>query len=344
MTLAAGFLALPPERRSIAFVQAATQRQMGAPILEKDFWVCWMLGLIFSDPELGPHLLFKGGTSLSKIYRVVQRFSEDVDLGITPAFLGIREGDFEGLPSRKRREAELARMQKLCGETLEKSIIPRLEKSIESLLGAYPDGNGWLRYEFDNRVHSPILHFRYPTVLPAGLDYIKREVKLEIATLTDQRPTGRHAVKPWLADEFPDVFAEWKCDVTALELERTFWEKATILHAEFHKSPEKEIPVRYARHYSDFARLLSHPQANAFIADRVMCQRVVDWKALVFPSKGARYDLAGQGTFALVPPAHRLNTLEKDYLEMRPMFLTEPQTFADMMAVLAEGEKRINAI
>jgi hypothetical protein len=146
-----------------------------------------------------------------------------------------------------------------------------------------------------------------------------------------------------LSEAFPAVFADWHCEVTALELERTFWEKATILHAEHHRPEGHDMPVRHARHYSDFARLLAHPEAGAFLADKPMCLRVADWKSRVFARKWARYELARHGTFLLTPPEHRLRNLEKDYVEMRPMFLSEPQTFAEMMAVLADGEKRINS-
>jgi len=111
-----------------------------------------------------------------------------------------------------------------------------------------------------------------------------------------------------------------------------------------HRPAEHELPVRHARHYSDFARLLNNPLAESFIADKDMCLRVADWKSKVFARKWARYESARHGSLSLVPPVHRLKTLEKDYLAMRPMFITEPQAFAEMMAALADGEKRISAI
>lgn len=344
MNPAGTFLTLSPERRRVAFIQAATEKQIEAAIIEKDFWVCWLLGVIFSDPDLGPHFVFKGGTSLSKVYNVIDRFSEDVDLGIAPAYLGLSEDVFEALTSRTSRDGALAEMQRACGEKLEKTIAPRLEKSIRSVLGNPPSGGNWLTYVFDDRVHSPIVYFTYPTELPEGIGYIRRDVKLEIGSLTDQRPIGVHGVRPWLAEAFPIVFSDWHCEVTALELARTFWEKATILHAEHHRPDGHDMPVRHARHYSDFARLLAHPEAEAFLADRAMCLRVANWKSRVFARKWACYDLARHGTFSIVPPKRRLENLEKDYVAMRPMFLAEPQTFEDMMATLAEGEKRINSI
>jgi predicted nucleotidyltransferase component of viral defense system len=82
------FLDLTSERRALAFGQVATQRAIDPVIIEKDFWVCWILGVIFDLRELAPHLVFKGGTSLSKVFGAIDRFSEDVDLSLSPAYVG----------------------------------------------------------------------------------------------------------------------------------------------------------------------------------------------------------------------------------------------------------------
>ncbi len=335
-------IGLSDERKRAAFLQAAAEAGREAVVVEKDFWVCWILGMIFSDPELEPHFVFKGGTSLSKVYQVIDRFSEDVDLGIHPAYLGFSESVFTELESRTGRTGALLEMQKRCGERLEKGIVPRLESNIRAALGESGAGQSWLRYEFDERVHGPIVYFQYPSAVSLGVDYIRREVKLEVGSLTDQRPLGRHPIRPWLADSFPALFQDWTCEVTALELERTFWEKATILHAEHHRPEGHDMPVRHARHYADFARLLAHPRANIFLADTAMCLRVAEWKSRVFSRKWARYELAKPGSFRLVPPEARLKYLERDYVAMRPMFLTEPQPFADMIRLLGEAEARLN--
>ena len=85
-------------------------------MVEKDFWVCWLLGLLFADPELAPHLVFKGGTSLSKVYGIIDRFSEDIDLSMSPAFVGVDEAAFEAMRSRTRRDAAMTQMQTQCGD------------------------------------------------------------------------------------------------------------------------------------------------------------------------------------------------------------------------------------
>jgi hypothetical protein len=116
MTLGAKFLALSPERRALAFEQAAAGQAGQAVILEKDFWVSWLLGLLFSLPQVAPFLVFKGGTSLSKVSGVIDRFSEDIDLCLVPEFVGADAAGFDALGSRVKRDAAVLEMQRLCAD------------------------------------------------------------------------------------------------------------------------------------------------------------------------------------------------------------------------------------
>ncbi len=343
MTLGAKFLALSPERRALAFEQAAAGQAGQAVILEKDFWVTWLLGLLFSLPEVAPFLVFKGGTSLSKVFGVIDRFSEDIDLCLVPAFVGADAAGFDALTSRVKRDAAVLEMQRLCAEKARQVVQPALENAICAALGLAPDGQ-WLHYALDADAKSPILYFRYPTAQGQGFAYVAREVKLELGTLTDQQPTARYPIAPLLAKAYPALFAGWACEVVALALERTFWEKATILHAEHHRPAGSPTPDRYARHYFDMARLLAHPNAALFLADVAQCNRVVDWKSRVFARSWARYDLACHGTFRLVPPLSRRADLARDYATMRPMFMSDPPSFDELMAVLTAAELTINGV
>lgn len=332
---------LSVEDRQLALSDAALRLHMDAVILEKDFWVSWLLGLLFAQPELAPHLVFKGGTSLSKVFGVIDRFSEDIDLCLVPEFVGADAAGFDALGSRVKRDAAVLDMQRLCGEKARALVLPLLEQAIAQRLGQAPAGH-WLRYELDVDAKSPIIYFGYPTTQRGGFAYVAREVKLELGTLTDQQPTGVYPVRPLLADAFPALFETWSCTVTALALQRTFWEKATILHSEFHRPPESPTPDRYARHYFDMVKLLGHPQAASFLADAAQCDRVVNWKSRVFARGWARYDLARRGSFRLAPPASRQGALAQDYATMRPMFMSEPPSFAELMQRLAQAESSLN--
>lgn len=128
----------------------------------------------------------------------------------------------------------------------------------------------------------------------------------------------------------------------ALEIERTFWEKATILHTEYHRPAKKPTPDRFSRHYADTAALAVHPIASQAIAQHELREQVVQWKGQFFGNSWANYDLAKPGTFRLVPPQERLPALRRDYQTMRDMYLTEPTRFEEILATLADLEDRIN--
>jgi hypothetical protein len=227
-----------------------------------------------------------------------------------------------------------------CSTAVRDQIVPVLEEAVAAVLG--PGERPWFEFLTDPLTNSPVVLFHYPSSQPGGFEYLKRSVKLEFGSLTDQRPTGRHLVRPWLVDVFEAAFPDWHCEVVSLELERTFWEKATILHAEFHRPAEKPTPDRFSRHYADTAALALHSGAALAIERHDLRDRVVEWKGQFFGSSWANYELAKPGTFKLVPPPERQAALRRDYQAMRDMYLSTPADFDAVLATLAELERRIN--
>jgi hypothetical protein len=330
-----GFLALPPDERRLYVEQAALRRNVSAVVLEKDFWVCWLLGILFGS-EFAGALVFKGGTSLSKVFGVIERFSEDIDLSLSPEFLRLPEAG----TSRNKANKWMKNAEAACGAAVQRQILPALEKAVAAVVGER-DG-GWFEFLTDPGTDSPVLLFHYPSAQPPGFEYLRRSVKLEFGSLTDQQPVGRHPVRPWVADALPVAFPDWHCEVVALEVERSFWEKATILHAEYHRPAGKPAPDRYSRHYADTAALARHPASAGAIDRHEVRERVVAWKSQFFGSTWAKYDLARPGTFRLLPPADRLAELRRDYQAMRDMYLSEPVAFDEVLAILVGLEQRIN--
>ena len=329
------FLALPAEERRLYIEQAATRRNVSPVIMEKDFWVCWLLGILFKSDFAG-NLVFKGGTSLSKVFGVIERFSEDIDLSLSPEFLKLPDvGASRNQANKWMKNAEAA-----CGNAVQNQIGPAMEAAVTAVLGK--SERAWFEFVTDPGTNSPVLLFHYPSSQPSGFDYLKRSVKLEFGSLTDQQPVGRHKVRPWLADILPAAFPDWQCEVVALEMERTFWEKATILHTEFHRPAVKPTPDRFSRHYADTASLAKNSAASKAIDLHDLRERVVNWKRLFFGSAWANYDEAKPGTFHLVPPSERLPSLQRDYQSMRDMYLSEPLSFDDILAILADLENQIN--
>ena len=330
-----GFLLLPIDERKLYIEQAAIRRDISPIVLEKDFWVSWLLGILFQS-EFKDSLVFKGGTSLSKVFGVIDRFSEDIDLSLSPAFLQLPDAG----ESRTQANKWMSKAEAACADSVQNKIKPHLEETVTAVLGR--SDRNWFEFQIDPQTNSPVLLFHYPTTQPSGFEYLKRAVKLEFGSLTDQQPTGRHPLKPWIAEIIPAAFTDWGCEVVALELERTFWEKATILHTEYHRPAGKPTPDRFSRHYADTAALANNPISQKAIDDHEIRDRVVAWKSRFFGSSWASYDQATPGTFRLLPPPHRQATLRRDYEAMRDMYLSLPASFDDILETLAKLEGRIN--
>ena len=333
------FLQLPSEERRLFIEEAAGRRGFSPVLLEKDFWVCWLLSVLF-EATFSDAIVFKGGTSLSKVFGVIDRFSEDIDLSVAPDFLGLGEPELATTLSKGQAGKWMKKAEAECIAAVRDSLGPELERTARDLLGKPPEQ--WLEFIVDPISHSPVLLFRYPTTQPAGFDYLKRAVKLEFGSLSDQRPTEQHTVRPWIADVFPAAFTDWQCSVVALDVHRTFWEKATILHTEYHRPADKATPDRFSRHYADTAALAVHPIAALAIRQHDLRDRVVMWKSRFFSSGWARYDLAQPPTFKLVPPGDRETALGRDYEAMRDMYFAEPVPFDQILARLATVERQIN--
>lgn len=329
------FLKLSPDERRLYIAQAAIQRNISPVIIEKDFWVCWLLNILF-ESEFAGSLVFKGGTSLSKVFGAIDRFSEDIDLSLSPTFLRLSEVG----TTRSQSDKWMKKAEATCALVVETQIMPTLEAMVLEVLE-----DELVRFEFlkDPNTNSPVLLFHYPTSQSTGFDYIKRSVKLEFGSLTDQQPTGCHTIMPWIAEIFPKAFLDWHCEVIALEIERSFWEKATILHAEYHRPLDKPISDRYSRHYADTAMLAKHPEAIKAINHNDLRNQVVLWKSQFFGNSWASYELAKPGTFRLVPRAERLPALRRDYQLMRDMYLTEPPNFDNILSTLSYLEHSINS-
>lgn len=273
-------------------------------ILEKDYWVCRTLDVLFALPDLGQHLVFKGGTSLSKVFRLIERFSEDIDVSFHRDFLGFGADRDPEAASGKEQVRRIDALRDACTACIRESLFPALKAK---LIDELPSDHDW-SIEIDAQDAQTIL-FHFPQAGSVGLSYIQPSVRIELGARSDHWPEARHEIRSILGESFGLPLG--LATVQALAAERTFWEKATLLHAECHRDPSQSMPARYARHYHDLARLAMSPVADAAIADVDLRKRVVVHKTVYFRSKWARYDLAEPSTFRLVPPKERFAELER---------------------------------
>jgi len=321
--------------RQDLFAETANRRKLAPTIIEKDFWVCWTLKHVFSLP-MAPHLLFKGGTSLSKVFGVIQRFSEDIDLSIHRDYLGFGgSNDPMLLPSASKRDPQLAKLVQACEANIRDEFLPQLLASFETVLGT---AETWgLTLDPDD---LQTVLFTYPTAHSAPMpgmparNYIAPIVRLEMGARSDPYPTGTHPITPYAAEEYPDQFEQPSYNVNVLEAERTFWEKATILHAEFHRPEGSRANERISRHYYDLAQLAETPIAERALGDLTLLERVATHKKVFFRAGWAKYDEARSGSLRLVPPAARIEAIRRDYASMSEMFFGDQPAFDAIIGTL----------
>jgi len=336
------FVRLSYDERRLYFVQTAEQMRLAPQIIEKDFWVCWTLRELFALPEIGSMLIFKGGTSLSKAYRLIERFSEDVDVSMDRAGLGFGDAnsDPEAAISGKERRRRIDRLKEACKRKIADELRPTMIKTIETALG---DARSWSLTVDEDDPDRQTLVYAYPSSLPEATGaYIRPAVKIEMGARSDHWPSGQVRIAPYVAERFPVAFETTDFIVNVLAAERTFWEKATLLHAEYHRPPDKEIPLRLSRHYYDTSRLILSGISEKAIARSGLLQRVVEHKKVFFPSAWAHYDQAIRGSLRLTPHPVRIRQLEDDYDKMREMFFAERPAFAEVLRILEEWETHFN--
>jgi hypothetical protein len=326
--------------RADLFNESAARMGLHPVIIEKDFWVCWILKQIFTIQEFSGRLVFKGGTSLSKCFNLIRRFSEDIDIAVDFEKLGFIEARD---PRRKefshtKRSALLTEMLEACQNYIAGELLPILTKRVNGILS----GKGW--WIQISSSDGNIVEFEYPGSIDTGLDYIRPRVILEFGTHAEPVPNENYDIEPYAAAYFPKVFSQPKCSVATVVARRTFWEKATILHAEYHRPQKTAMPLRYSRHYVDVAQMSQTPVVEEAVEDMDLLKRVTIHKDLFYHSGWAHYNFAKSGSFHLLPPQERLSALRKDYRDMATMFFGDPPGFEDILERLSILEKRINRV
>ena len=327
---------LPARERSDLFREAAWQlgdaRGMNPAVVEKDFWVCWVLKQLFEDPELKDRMVFKGGTTLSKCYQLIERFSEDIDLILDWRLLGYGAGQrdpFEDFGSNTKQDKFNKQFNAAAAAYISTTLVGQLGRMFGQCQG----------------VSAPVdpsdghtINVAYPAAFAES--YLRPEVRLEIGPLGSWIPSSWHDITPYAATAFPAVFKNPVSRAATIAAERTFWEKAAILHQEAHRTGP--VPPRYSRHYYDLYRLARSPVKAAALGDTQLLRDVVAFKRRFYPAKWANYESAIPGSFKLMPAADQLADLRRDYRGMAVMFFGETPAWDDVVDTLQKLEDEIN--
>lgn len=309
--------------------------------VEKDFWVCWTLRELFNLPGIGEHLTFKGGTSLSKAWKLIRRFSEDIDLIVDKYALGFG-GDAapDKAPSNKQRKVRLEALMESCRQWVQGTLQPALAVRIADALGA----DGWKLEVDPDMPDGQCLLFHYPSVFPSNAaGYVPPQVKIELGARSDDWPHEEKSIQPFVIEQFPALDADAVAAVRVLAAERTFWEKACLLHEETFRPADKPRKLRMARHYYDLWCLLCAGVGERALADTALFQRVAEHREIFFRYSWVDYTTHKPGTFRLSPPADHRANWRADYQAMLgPMFFGNVPDFDEIMEAVAEFERRFN--
>ena len=317
------------------FRGTASKTRFNEAIVEKDFWVCLMLDNLFHRNSYKDAFTFKGGTSLSKAWNIIERFSEDIDLVLDWRTLGYAKDEPNDVRSKNKQDKLNKEANAKAAEFIGGELLDSLRR----------DFSGILHHEYmfavDESDPQTIL-FHYPRIFHS--DGLQQTVRLEIGPLAAWVPAEMTEIVPYSAEKYPQVFEHRETLVRTATAERTFWEKLTILHMVAHFPEGKVFPARYSRHYYDVFCYCKNGYKHRVFEHKDLLENVAQFKEKFYPSSVAQYELARIGSLKLVPPGHILRDLERDYSNMREMIYGDIPDFDEVLECVSCLEKEINAL
>jgi len=329
------FLQLPSQEQSQALFQLASPLGRSPFILEKDIWICWVLEQLFSIPD-SSFMAFKGGTSLSKVFNVIHRFSEDVDVTLDYRYLDNSLNPFDENISKTQLK-KLSDKLKLCLKIkVHDIVVPYLRRKLQE--------------QFDNKMvgikaseDGEKLYIYYPSVTNDTNDYLTNNILVEFGGRNTTEPNEKHAIIPDIAKSLPDLLFP-TAKVNVLSPIRTFWEKATLMHVACHKE-WKDGYERQSRHWYDLAMLAENSIGQEALLNRTILDDVIKHKSVFYNSPHANYDKCNRGQLKLIPTnTSTLGKLELDFKNMvdSDMFYAEQPSFDKIIKRLKKLEQEIN--
>jgi len=326
-----------------------TSSRLGTTIqnVEKDFWVSWTLDALFHRLKPGgPRLLFKGGTSLSKGYGLISRFSEDIDVTVFREDIGVPATVEElGKLGRRPRQAKLDAIREACRNYINGDLRAELEtigKAAMQAAGKSPQGFQVSPDPDNDDGQNLLIH--YASVVDAD-PYIAPSVKIESGAKSALDPHEKKNIAPYIADDIPEPSSLMVPDILTIDPERTFLDKILILHGMTHYFTAKGVlrgHGRMSRHYYDIHQMMTAPGGPKACGDDALIEDCVRHAKMFFYRANTGLDVAGRGTFQLRPSSDMLKLLEQDYTAMATMIFGNKPTFRDVITAVGTAEDILN--
>ncbi len=302
-------------------------------IIEKDFWVTLVLDYLFHKCVYKDYFVFKGGTSLSKCFNIINRFSEDIDLILRWDIL--TDDNPDNKRSKNQQDIYNKNINKLAAGFISGKLKPVMEYDFENLLGRKID------ISVDSN-EPQVLNFAYPRIYDDQSSGILKYVRLEIGPLAALTPTEDVMIHPLIASLNLKIYQNMDTIIKTVSPERTFWEKVLILNQEAHRPMEKKMLPRYSRHYYDVYKISLSKYKEKAYANLDLLAKVREFKKKFYPVGWAKYDTAVPGQFTLVPNVDRLAELKVDFDNMKEMINDPTISFDRLMVEIKKIEEEIN--
>ncbi len=342
-----GFLAASSNDRRDAFIGASQRLGTAAQSIEKDFWVCWTLDALFNHmPANGPRLLFKGGTSLSKAFGLISRFSEDIDITVFRDDIG-ETASVESLEalSGKKRQAKLGAIKQACQDYIGGVFMEQLTAHFRGTLErAQIEQPPKVELDLDDTSRQSLLLW-YPSVLAEADGYIRPAIKIESGAKSALDPNSPQSITPYVAQDVSALSLAVP-NIVTVAAERTFWDKIVILHGLRNWFDQRGVlrggGQRVSRHYYDVYQLLKSDTGKAAMTDPELGRDCVRHARMFFNSPDLGLAMASPGTFALMPAEPMIADLQRDYTAMSGMIFGEVPPFDAVMESIREFEMQLN--
>ncbi len=327
------FNQIPDKEKVVIYQELGRITGMAPYAIEKDWWVVQTLAIIF-EMEIGSHLVFKGGTSLSKAWGLIDRFSEDIDLALDRSFLG-----FNGELKKKER----TNLRKATSIYISETLYPELESKFreKGLTGVELKIEEPQSSDQDPR----IIEIYYPSVIKSP-GYIQPKVQVEIGCRSLREPFTVKSFSSLVDENYPDAkFEQSSIKVPTVNPERTFLEKIFLLHEEFQRPEEKIRVDRLSRHLYDVYQLSKTTFAEKGIKDKELYETIVRHRYNYTKLGGVNYNLHNPKTINPIPPLKFIKDWEKDYKTMQEqMIYGESPSFNEMLKEIKEFTEKLNQI
>ncbi len=322
--------------RKVILQQAAAGEHLPEYAVEKDWWVSMTLKALFQT-SCKDYLKFKGGTSLSKGWHLIDRFSEDIDVALNHRFFVPQLDNNTQLKNLRKKSR--------------KFIVATLAEDLDAQLKAHGLSGYEVKPEIVDEAGNPIssdadptvVYVNYPSVSSDSSPYVPSRVKIEISCLSMDEPFEQRSISSIISAHFPEDDQESECTIPVVLPSRTFLEKVFLLNEEFQKPEPRSL--RMTRHLYDLERLMDTEFGKMALSDKELYGKIVEHRRKFYHVGYADYDKDYPGFIEFLPPERCLKEWEADYGEMLEHFVYgEHLSFDDLLKRIFELQERFRAL